>query len=67
MTELPARLAAGPPYVLIANFDGAGHDPDPSQYEELIKRPGIQLYRKRGLGPAAASAPAPALPAEAGS
>jgi hypothetical protein len=53
MGDLPAALAAGPPYVLIANFDGAGHDPDPAQYEELIKRPGIQLYRKRGLASAA--------------
>ncbi len=49
MQDLPAALAAEPPYVLVANYDGAGHAPDPARYEELVKRPGIQLYRKRTL------------------
>ena len=52
MQELPAALAAKPPYVLVADFNAAAHAPDPSQYEEMVVRPGMQLYRRRGLAPA---------------
>ncbi len=52
MEELPAALAAGPPYVLVANFEAGRYAPDATQYEELAMRPGVQLYRKRGLAPA---------------
>lgn len=53
MQDLPGALAARPPYVLVANFDGAAHAPDPGTYETLITRPGIQLYRRRDLTPSA--------------
>ncbi len=49
MQEWPAALAAEPPYVLIANFEGGGHAPDPGAYEEIAKQPGLELYRRRGL------------------
>lgn len=55
MQDLPMVLAAGPPYVLITNFDGQ-YQPDLSRYDELVKRPGVQLYRRRDPVDPAASA-----------
>lgn len=52
MQELPAALAAKPPYVLVADFNAAANAPDPKAYEEMVVRPGMQLYRRRDLVPA---------------
>ncbi len=41
--------AAKPPYVLVAEFNAAAHAPDPKVYEEMVVRPGMQLYRRRDL------------------
>lgn len=52
MSELPAALAASPPYVLVASFDGAGYAPDGERYDRIAERPGLKLYRRRDVTPA---------------
>jgi hypothetical protein len=49
MQELPAALAAKPPYVLVADFNAAAHAPPDAEYEAMVVRPGMQLYRRRDL------------------
>jgi len=56
MNDLPAALAARPPYVVMQMFPGAT-TPDENVYDLIVDRPGVRLYRRKGLVDGAAAPP----------
>jgi hypothetical protein len=48
MDDLAAALAARPPYVVMQMFPGAT-TPDAGVYDLIVDRPGVRLYRLKGL------------------
>lgn len=56
MSDLPAALAAQPPYVILQPFEGTS-EPDAAVYDLIVDRPGLRLYRRRDLVEAVTTPP----------